>query len=121
VVDGITSQAVGETANSRGSFPVSPGVLFAGTNPVCTDAVGAALMGFDPLAERGTAPFETCDSTLMLAEQLGVGCRDLSQIEVAGPPIAELAYDFRAEWRRRNISMPDPNLQRRRRPRGSSQ
>ena len=32
-----------------------------------------ALMGFDPMADRGTAPFETCDSMLRLAEHLGVG------------------------------------------------
>ena len=57
---------------------------------MATDAVGAALMGFDPMAERGTAPFETCDSTLQLAEQLGVGTRDLNQIEVVGPAISKV-------------------------------
>ncbi len=57
----------------------------AGTNAVCVDAVGAAVMGFDPMADRGTAPFEICDSTLRLAEELGVGTRDLKRIEVIGP------------------------------------
>jgi uncharacterized protein (DUF362 family) len=69
--------------------------LIAGTNCVTTDAVAMALMGFDPMADRGTPPFETCDSTLRLAEQLGVGARDLRQIEVLGVPIAEATCKFR--------------------------
>jgi uncharacterized protein (DUF362 family) len=67
----------------------------AGTNCVTTDAVGMAIMGFDPMAERGAAPFETCDNTLRLAEELGVGTRDLSQIEVIGTPIKEALFKFR--------------------------
>jgi hypothetical protein len=51
-------------------------------------------MGFDPMAERGTAPFQTCDSTLKLAEELGVGTRDLKQIEVIGVPIAKALFRF---------------------------
>ena len=74
---------------------VRPGLLIAGTNCVNTDAVGMALMGFDPMADRGTPPFETTDSTLRLAEQLGVGTRDLKQIEVVGPPIAKAQFPFR--------------------------
>ncbi len=53
-------------------------------------------MGFDPMADRGTAPFETCDSTLKLAEQLGLGTRDLRRIEVRGLPIAKGMVNFRA-------------------------
>ncbi len=43
---------------------VKPGVLLAGLNPVCTDAVATAAMGYSPRATRGTAPFQTCDNTL---------------------------------------------------------
>jgi hypothetical protein len=58
-----------------------------GTNPVTTDAVGTALMGFDPMADRGTAPFEDCDNTMRLAEEKhGIGTRD-RRIEVIGVPI----------------------------------
>jgi hypothetical protein len=46
------------------------------------------------MADRGTPPFETCDSTLHLAEQLGVGTRDLGRIEVLGTPIAKARYKF---------------------------
>src|ERR1035441_9286159 len=80
----------------RAVNPVPPGLLIAGLNPVNTDAVGAALMGFDPMAVRGTAPFETCDSTLLLAEQHGIGTRDLRRIEVIGPPISDVRLDYRA-------------------------
>ena len=54
-----------------------------------------AVMGFDPMADRGTAPFENCDSTLRLAEELGVGTRDLRQIEVVGTPIKDAVFKFR--------------------------
>jgi hypothetical protein len=47
------------------------------------------------MAERGAAPFETCDNTLRLAEELGVGTRDLRQIEVIGTPIKEALFKFR--------------------------
>jgi hypothetical protein len=52
-------------------------------------------MGFDPMADRGTAPFETCDSTLRLAEELGVGSRDLKRIEVIGERIADVVFNYR--------------------------
>jgi len=74
---------------------IEPGVLAVGANAVCTDAVGTALMGFDPMAGRGSAPFETCDNTLELAEDRGLGSRDLNRIEVIGPKLSELAMDFR--------------------------
>jgi uncharacterized protein (DUF362 family) len=74
---------------------VKPGILIAGLNAVCTDAVAAAAMGFDPKADRGTAPFESCDSTLRLAEEAGLGTRDLASIEVAGAPIRSVRFPFR--------------------------
>jgi uncharacterized protein (DUF362 family) len=77
-------------------------VIIAGTNAVTTDAVGMAVMGFDPMADRGTAPFEQCDSTVRLAEQLGVGTRDLRQIEVIGLPLKEAVFSFREHGTPRN-------------------
>src|ERR1035441_26608 len=74
---------------------VAPHLLVAGTNTVCVDAVGVAAMGFDPMADRGSAPFEFCDSTLRLAEELGVGTRDLKRIEVIGARIADVIFDYR--------------------------
>ena len=72
-----------------------PGVLIAGTNPVTTDAVATAVMGYDPHADQGTAPFVTCDNTLLLAEGHGIGTTDLKRIEVRGVPIAQAMYRLR--------------------------
>lgn len=95
IVEGIDSIAGGEGPWINGVRPVHPGLMVAGLNCVATDAVCMALMGFDPLADRGAPPFETCDSTLHLAEHLGVGTRDLNQIEVAGTPISKARFKFR--------------------------
>ena len=85
----------GEGPWTHGKGVVRPGLLVAGTNGVNTDAVCMALMGFDPMSDRGTPPFETADSTLRLAEGLGVGSRDLKRIEVVGTPIAKGRFNFR--------------------------
>jgi len=100
IIDGIETQTSTEGAapaagSARAIHLVKPGVLVAGFNAVCTDAVAMALMGFDPAADRGTPPFETCDSTLALAERAGLGSRDLGTVEVVGPPIERLRFPFR--------------------------
>jgi len=95
IIDGIHTMTAGEGPWTGKNKPVQPAVLVAGTNCVATDTVCTALMGFDPMADRGTAPFEKCDSTLKLAEQLGLGTRDLKRIEVVGMPIAEARVNFR--------------------------
>jgi uncharacterized protein (DUF362 family) len=96
IIDGVHTMTGGEGPWATGRQHVKPGLLIAGTNCVNTDAVGMALMGFDPMADRGTPPFETCDSTLRLAEQLGVGTRDLRQIDVVGTPISKGRFNFRS-------------------------
>jgi uncharacterized protein (DUF362 family) len=95
IVDGIYTMAGGEGPWNGRVWAIRPGVLIAGLNPVCTDAVGAAVMGFDPMATRGKAPFERCDSTLELAERHGVGTRDLKRIEVLGESIDRVRFEIR--------------------------
>jgi uncharacterized protein (DUF362 family) len=110
IIDGIKSMTGGEGPWIREDLqPAAPGLLVAGTNPVNIDAVSMALMGFDPMADRGTPPFERCDSTLRLAEDVGVGTRDLSRIEVAGVAIAEAKFDF-AGIRKRRRALPVPAI-----------
>ena len=66
----------------------TPGVLIAGLNPVSTDAVGTAVMGYDnPRAARGVKPFHFCDNHLLMAEQTGLGVGDLAQIDLRGLPL----------------------------------
>lgn len=95
VIDGIETMTRGEGPWIRGAGRVSPGLLIAGTNCVTTDAIATAAMGFDPMARRGTAPFETCDSTLELAEAHGLGTRDPRRIEVVGVPVSQARFPFR--------------------------
>ena len=97
IIDGIYTINGGELPGQQRNWvhqPVHPGVLIAGMNCVATDAVGTSVMGFDPMVDRGTAPFENCDSTLKLAEHLGVGTRDLARIDVAGTPIEKARFKF---------------------------
>src|SRR5579871_1221126 len=96
IIDGIESIAGGEGPWIKGIRRVQPGVLLAGLNPVSTDAVATAVMGYDPRSPRGTAPFRTCENTLLLAERHGVGSADLRRIEVRGVPIAGAIYKYEA-------------------------
>jgi uncharacterized protein (DUF362 family) len=94
IVEGIKSMTAGEGPWVTGAAPCSPGVIVAGMNPVCTDAVALAVMNFDPMGDRGSPPFENTDSTLKLAEDIGIGTRDLKRIEVIGAPITSSMVDF---------------------------
>jgi uncharacterized protein (DUF362 family) len=95
IIDGVESMGGGEGPWIRGVRPVKPGVLIAGLNPVCTDAVSTAVMGFNPRAGKGEAPFyRGAENTLMLAEAHGVGTTDLKRIDVRGVSIAEAMYKF---------------------------
>ena len=93
-IDGVETMAGGEGPWIRGISFVRPGVMLLGTNAVNTDSVATAVMGYDPQAARGTAPFVNCDNTLRLAESLGVGSTDLNRIEVAGTPIKDALFKF---------------------------
>ncbi len=94
IIDGVESTAGGEGPWIRGIRAVKPGMLIAGLNPVCTDAVATAAMGYNPRATRGAAPFTKADNTLLLAEQHGVGTTDLKRIEVRGLPIEQALYRY---------------------------
>jgi uncharacterized protein (DUF362 family) len=94
IIDGVESIAGGEGPWVSNVRVVKPGVLIAGLNPVCTDAVATAVMGYNPRALRGSAPFKKCDNTLVLAEGHGVGTTDLKRIEVRGATIQQVLYRY---------------------------
>jgi uncharacterized protein (DUF362 family) len=109
IVDGVKTMTGAEGPWGREAVSaVSPGVIVAGTNPVNTDAVCMKVMGFDPMALRGAPPFETADSTLELAERVGIGTRNLNRIEVVGLPLTEPAFDFAALRRQRKMAAAQP-------------
>jgi uncharacterized protein (DUF362 family) len=94
IVDGVESIRGGEGVWNPGVSLIKPGLLLAGKNPVCVDAVCTVAMGYDPLAGRGTDPFLRGDNTLKLAEAVGIGTADPSRIEVAGLDLKEALFKY---------------------------
>ena len=94
IIDGIETMAAGEGPWIRGVTHIKPGVMIVGTNPVCTDAVATAVMGYNPRDPKGQGAFARCDNTLLLAEDIGAGSANLKEIEVRGTPIAEAMFRF---------------------------
>jgi len=98
IIDGITTMNGGEGPWCRDAAEIkflAPGVLIAGLNPVSTDAVGTAVMGYaDPRALKGTKPFAFCDNHLLMAEQAGLGVAELAKIDVRGEPIEKVKCIF---------------------------
>jgi uncharacterized protein (DUF362 family) len=93
-IDGVETISGGEGPWIDGVRAVKPGLLILGTRAVSTDAIAATLMGYDPRSSRGTPPFARCDNTLLLAERLGLGSADLSQIDVRGLRLKDAIYRF---------------------------
>jgi uncharacterized protein (DUF362 family) len=97
IIDGISAMTGGEgpwCARAAKIEYTNPGVILAGRNPVSTDAVATAVMGYDPRATRKTHPFDNGDNFLLLAEQAGLGSADLSQIDVRGLSIEKARYQY---------------------------
>lgn len=96
VIDGVETMVGGEGpwVGSENLHWGKPNLLIAGFNPVCTDAVATATMGYDPRALRGEFPFRACDNTMLLAEAHGIGAAELSRIDVRGLSIEEAKYPF---------------------------
>jgi uncharacterized protein (DUF362 family) len=109
ILDGIETCTTGEGPWVTGAKHVQPGVVVVGRNPVTTDTVAAAVMGFDPRAGRGQSAFKVAkthpetaddpkwaDNIMLLAEAKGLGSAHLSRIEVRGVPIDKAKFDFAA-------------------------
>jgi uncharacterized protein (DUF362 family) len=71
VMDGAVA---GDGAGPRTMIPREKNVLLAGADQVAVDSVAAAMMGFDPMS----IPY------LRMAHERGLGCADLSRIDLAG-------------------------------------
>jgi len=93
IIDGITTlnYAEGPWVKGKPQKITAPRVIICGLNPVATDTVGTAVMGFpDVRAPRGVMPFLPGDNHLVLAERAGLGTCDLSKIDVVGTPIEKV-------------------------------
>ncbi len=97
IIDGITAMRGGEgpwCARDAKIEPTKPGVIISGFNPVSTDAVGTAVMGYADPRAQGVRPFESCDNHLLLAEQAGLGTADLGRIDVRGLEIEKARHPY---------------------------
>jgi uncharacterized protein (DUF362 family) len=95
LIDGIKTTEGGEGPWIQTFGPIAPGVLFAGKDPVATDAVATAAQGFDPTALDYVEPFVRGRNHLNLAAAAGLGTNRLSEIEVTGAAIEDVKVDFR--------------------------
>jgi len=100
IIDGIETVSGGEGPWLKLKAE-KPGLLLAGHNPVCLDAVATTVMGYDPAAKSATGPFPG-DNHLAMAAELKLGTIDLGQIEVLGVAVKEALYPFRWEPQTRN-------------------
>jgi len=79
LIDGLVGRNWGEIHGE----PAGMGVMLAGTDYVATDAVGAAVMGFEGVPH------------ILNAAKHGLGVGALGDIEVRGDPIASVRRPFR--------------------------
>ena len=100
IIDGIETVSGGEGPWLTLGLQ-QPGLMMAGRNAVCTDAVGTAVMGYDPTAAPGTGVFPG-DNHLAMAAKLGLGTHNPKEIEVVGLSIKEALHPFGWLPRERN-------------------
>ena len=96
IIEGIETNRGGEGPWAKGVEPLAPKLLIVGRNPVCTDAVATAVMGYDPTAAHGEFPFPG-DNHLLLLNQMGVGQCNPKRIEVRGMTIQQALFPFNAK------------------------
>lgn len=95
LIDGIKTVDGSEGPWNQNLHTKSPGLLIGGKNPVATDTVAVAAMGFDPTADYPDAPFLRADNHLNIAYQLGLGTNRLADIEVVGANLDDVKMAFR--------------------------
>ncbi len=101
VIDGIsTIQSAEGWWNGSMVSVTRPGLLIAGKNPVCTDAVAAAVMGFDPDAPDRTHPFANGTNHLALARRRGLGENRIRNLDIAGCGLDAARFEFQPTYQR---------------------
>ena len=98
LIDGIKTVDGSEGPWNNDLGPQSPGILIGGKNPVATDAVAVAAMGFDPTAEYPDPPFLRADNHLNLARQMGLGSNRLDDIAILGTALADVKQQFKPAY-----------------------
>lgn len=96
LIDGIKTTEGGEGPWVNSMAPIKPGLLFAGKNPVATDAIATAAMGYNPDAEYPHEPFIHAHNHIKLANQLGLGPNRVDDINVVGESLKDVTIPFKA-------------------------
>jgi uncharacterized protein (DUF362 family) len=94
LIDGIQTVDGSEGPWNHDLNIKNPGILIGGKNPVATDAVAVAAMGFDPEADYPNAPFLRADNHLNIARQLGLGTNHLADIDILGARLEDVKMQF---------------------------
>ncbi len=81
VMDGTFA---GDGPGPRAMRPYVKNVILASADQVAIDAVAAKMMGFDPMSIK----------FIRLAHERGLGCGDVSQIEIVGDDISGVNWHF---------------------------
>lgn len=98
IVDGIWTTEAGEGPWIPALTPIKPNLLFAGKDPVATDAVATAAMGFDPTADYPNEPFVHANNHLNMAAKMGMGTNVLSDIKVVGAKVDDVKMQFKVSY-----------------------
>jgi uncharacterized protein (DUF362 family) len=101
VLDGISTIQTAEGWWLGSMVSVTrPGVLIAGRNAVCTDAVAAAVMGFEPDAPDRALPFVNGTNYLALARRKGLGENRPGELEIGGVGLETARCEFQPTYQR---------------------
>jgi hypothetical protein len=101
VIDGISTIQTAEGWWNGSMVTITrPGLLLAGSNAVCTDAVAAAVMGFEPDAPDRTHPFANGTNHLALARRRGLGENRLKLLDVVGVKLDDARFEFHPTYQR---------------------
>jgi len=104
VIDGVSAIQTAEGWWNGSMVSVcSPGLLIAGSNAVCTDAVATALMGFDPNAPDRTHPFANGTNYLAMARRKGLGENRIAELEIGGVGLERARFEYMPTFQRANL------------------
>jgi uncharacterized protein (DUF362 family) len=95
LIDGVMTTEGGEGPWIQTFGPIAPGALFAGKDPVATDAIATVAQGFDPAAAGSVVPFVRGNNHIAMAAAAGLGTHRVDEIEVLGASIEEVKTNFK--------------------------
>ena len=108
IIDGIETVSGGEGPWVKELAVQRPGLLLAGRNPVCTDSVATAVMGYDPMGAPATGPVPGRQPPGH-GRRAGPGDEQPEEIEVVGLSIKEARHPF--GWEPKSATL-DPLAQK---------